>query len=78
MDLEGIMLSKINQTPKYKHHMISLTCKVEKGQNKMNEQTKNKTKALINTGKKRKTGGYPTRNGLWSGRVGEGIKWYNS
>ena len=26
MDLEGIMLSKISQTEKDKHHMISLIC----------------------------------------------------
>ena len=28
VDLEGIMLSEINQTEKHKYHMISLICRI--------------------------------------------------
>ena len=30
IDLEGVMISKISQTEKDKHHMISLICGIQK------------------------------------------------
>ena len=33
MDLEGIMLSEINQTKKDKYHMISFICGINKNKN---------------------------------------------
>ena len=73
MDLEGIMLSKINQTPKYKHHMISLTFKVEKGQNKMNEQTKKQNKSTHKYRKKKKNWWVPNKKWVveWESRRGD-------
>ena len=39
MDLEGIMLSEINQTQKDKYHVISLLCEIQKQkQNKLTER----------------------------------------
>ena len=46
MDLEGIMLSEINQTKKDKYCIISLTCGSE---NQTNQETKQNENRLIDT-----------------------------
>ena len=43
MDLGGFMLSEISQTEKDKHHMISLTCEMQKGNTNRKTNYMNKT-----------------------------------
>ena len=70
MDLEGIMLSELNQTEKYKHCMISLTCGIK---NKQMTQTSAKTKLTDTENRLVVARG----GGGGVGKVGEGVKRYN-
>ena len=71
IELEGIMPSKINQTKKYKCHMISLTRYMWNLKNSINEQTKQKQIFVTQTDGCWREGGL---GGL--GEKGKGIKKY--
>lgn len=62
-DLEGIMLSKTNETDADEYHMISLTCRVQK-----TKQTKKQAKTKLTDNRERTCGR--------GGEMGEGAKSY--
>ena len=76
LDLEGIMISEINQAETDKYHMISLICgflkKKKKQTNKMKTKQKNKAK-LIDTENRLEVA---RGNGWGVGEMDEGSQWY--
>ena len=74
MDLEGIMLSERSQTEKYKYHMISLVCGIQK-QNKTKQNKINENQTKTRHRYREQSRGYQRgKNGKLQGGTEKGVK----